>query len=138
MTEFQDGTYIFRVSLGRSVWRRIAIPAKSDFDALSDAILGAFEFDHDHLYKFTYKSRFGVSVDINHPYVEEPPFTDEVQVGGIGLEAGAKMTYLYDFGDNWEFEVLLERIELADPKMRRPVILETHGKAPEQYSDWDE
>ena len=46
--EFQDGIYIFKVSLGRS-WRRIAIPAQLDLDTLSVSILNAFDFDHDHL-----------------------------------------------------------------------------------------
>ena len=31
--EFHDGVYVFKVSLG-TVWRRIAIPGKSDFEAL--------------------------------------------------------------------------------------------------------
>jgi len=48
------------------------------------------------------------------------------------------MTYLFDFGDNWEFEVQLEGIALADPKARRPKVFETHGEAPEQYLRWDE
>ncbi|MDH3601192.1 MAG: plasmid pRiA4b ORF-3 family protein [Candidatus Tectomicrobia bacterium] len=42
------------------------------------------------------------------------------------------MTYLYDFGDHWEFDVQLERIDPVDPRMRKPRILETHGRAPKQ------
>ena len=135
---FQDGTYIFKVSLGGKVWRRIAIAGSDDFESLSDSILQAFGFDQDHLYQFTYKNRFGVPVDINHPYMDEPPFTTEVQIGDIGIRPGTTMTYLYDFGDNWEFEVQLEGIDPADPQVRRPKILETHGEAPEQYPRWDE
>jgi hypothetical protein len=136
--EFQDGTYIFKVSLGRRVWRRIAIAGSDDFEDLSSAILQAFDFDNDHLYRFTYKNRFGVPVGINHPYMDEPPFTGEVRVGEIGIKSGATMTYLYDFGDNWEFDLALESIEAVDPKLRSPRVLETHGKAPEQYPAWDD
>jgi hypothetical protein len=50
--EFQDGIYVFKVSLGRS-WRRIAIPAKLDLDTLSVSILNVFDFEHDHLYMFS-------------------------------------------------------------------------------------
>ncbi len=49
------------------------------------------------------------------------------------------MTYTFDFGDNWEFDVKLERVEPAPGKKAKlPRVLETHGKAPEQYpySDW--
>ena len=51
------------------------------------------------------------------------------------------MTYLYDFGDQWEFDVKLEGIEKVDPKMSKPKIVESHGKAPQQYpgsEEWDE
>lgn len=136
--EFQDGTYIFKVSLGSRVWRRIAIAGSDDFEDLSSAILQAFDFDNDHLYRFTYKNRFGVPVGINHPYVEEPPFTSEVQVGEIGIKPGTAMTYLFDFGDHWEFELALEGIEPVDPKFGSPRILETRGEAPKQYSAWDD
>ena len=48
------------------------------------------------------------------------------------------MTYLYDFGDQWEFDVKLERIDPVNRKIKKPVILETHGEAPEQYPMSDE
>jgi len=32
----------------------------------------------------------------------------------------------------------LERIDPVDPEISRPMILETHGKAPKQYPVWDE
>jgi hypothetical protein len=133
--EFQDGTYIFKVSLGR-IWRRIAIPGRLDLDHLSDSILRAYQFDHDHLYRFSYKNRFRATTRINHPYMDEPPFTPEVRVGDLPLHPGTTLTYLYDFGDHWEFDVTLERIDPVDPKMRRAQIVETHGKAPKQYHAW--
>jgi hypothetical protein len=42
------------------------------------------------------------------------------------------MTFLFDFGDNWEFELLLEAVE-PDRAVDKVEILETHGEAPEQY-----
>ena len=134
--EFVDGIFVFKVSLGR-IWRRLAIPALSSLDLLSGAILDAFEFDHDHLYCFTVENRFGISFRINHPVVRELPFTDQVRVGDLPLTPGASMTYLFDFGDNWEFEVKLERIEPGDARRRKPVVLDAHGRAPEQYPDAD-
>jgi hypothetical protein len=135
--EFHAGVHVFKVSLGK-VWRRIAIPGKMNLDRLSDTILDAFDFDYDHLYEFTYRSRTGAPVHVNHPYIEEPPFTSDVRIGDLPLQPGTTMTYLYDFGDNWEFAVTLEQRNPVDPKMRRPVILEEHGKAPEQYPGWED
>jgi len=131
---FQDGVYIVNVSLWRGeIWRRIAIPATMTLDDLATVILNAYRFDFDHLYKFTYANRFGASKQVMHPYMEEPPFTDEVQLGELPLQPGASLEFVYDFGDWWKFTVTLEKIEPPDPKMTRPKIQEKHGKSPEQY-----
>jgi hypothetical protein len=132
---FRDGTYIFRVSVDR-VWFRIAIPASQTLDAFASAILKAVRFSDDHLHLYSYKNRFGCRVTINHPYMEEGPWTSEVRVGDIPLLVGQTMTFLFDFGDSWEFDVNLEQIDVN--KTGEAVLLEIHGKAPEQYPRWDD
>ena len=134
-TEFVDGDYVFKVSIGRS-WRRIAIAGTMNLHSLANSILDAYDFDYDHLYCFTYKNRFGVPVDVNHPYMDEPPFADETTVGSLGLQPGSAMNYLYDFGDHWEFNVQLERVDPLTPGSKKPRLVESHGEAPDQYRDW--
>ncbi len=133
-----NGLYVFKVSLGTKVWRRIAIPVALKLDDLSDAILRAYDFDDDHLYQFSYRDRFGVTVQIKHPYLAEPPSTDEVAVGEIPLRPGASMEYLFDFGDEWRFDVKLERIDPADGRIKKPKLLEEHGEVPPQYPNMEE
>lgn len=135
---FVNGLYIFKVSLGPKLWRRIAIPARLTLDDLSYAILRAYDFDDDHLYRFSFRDRFGVTVHVNHPYMEEPPSTDEVAVGEVPLRPGASMEYLFDFGDMWRFEVKLERIDPDDARVKKPELLEVHGEAPPQYPNLEE
>lgn len=132
-----DGLFIFKVSLGR-VWRTIAIPAELTLESLSDAILQAFDFDNDHLYRFSYRNRFGLFEKVHHPFMDEPPFTTEVRIGELPLLPGSSMEYLFDFGDQWRFDVKLERVEPAEAKIKQPKVIEKHGKAPEQYPNWDE
>jgi hypothetical protein len=133
---FREGTHIFKVSLGR-LRRRIAIPADQSLDALASIILKAVEFDHDHLYRFSYQNRFGAVESVYHPFMDEGPWTSEVLVGDVPLRIGQKMTYLYDFGDCWEFEVSLEQVD-AEMVIEDAVVLEAHGQPPEQYPTWDE
>jgi hypothetical protein len=133
-----NGLYIFKVSLGAKVWRRIAIPAALSLDDLSHAILRAYDFDDDHLYQFSYRDRFGVTVQVKHAYLEETPSTDETAVGEIPLRPGASMEYLFDFGDEWRFDVRLERIDSADSRIKKPKLLEKHGEAPPQYPNMEE
>ena len=141
--EPQQGTYIFKVSLGK-VWSLIAISSESTLEALVPAILDSVNFDNDHLYEFTYRDRFGATVTATHPEMDEGVATDEVQIGELPLRPGETMTFHFDFGDDWMFTVKLERIDPPSKKMKLPKILESHGKAPEQYpheddddEDWD-
>jgi hypothetical protein len=62
-----------------------------------------------------------------------------VQIGDLPLEPGQSLKVLYDFGDNWQFTLKLERIEPAGKRRTKPKVVERHGKAPEQYpnSEWD-
>jgi hypothetical protein len=135
--EPRQGTYVFRVSLGK-VWRLIAMPADATLDTLVSWILDSVDFDSDHLYEFIYRDRLGATVSAFHPYMDEGPFADEVPIGTLPLEPGRTMQLVYDFGDNWKFIVKLERIEPPGAKIKAPKILESHGKAPEQYESWDE
>ncbi|MBU0703891.1 MAG: plasmid pRiA4b ORF-3 family protein [Chloroflexi bacterium] len=133
---FREGTHVFKVTLWEELWRRIAIPADKTLDELASAILDAVEFDHDHLHMFEYQNRFGVTERINHPYMDEGPWTSKVLIGETPLKVGQAMTFVFDFGDWWKFEVALERV---DPGMalKKPVVLEACGESPDQYPVWD-
>jgi hypothetical protein len=67
--------------------------------------------------------------------LREEPWTDQVLVGDVPLRIGQTMTYVFDFGDWWEFDVTLECID-PDRSIETPVILEEHGEPPEQYRSW--
>jgi hypothetical protein len=135
--EARGGIFVFRAALGKAR-RLIAIPARLTLDDLAGAILDSVDFDDDHLYEFTYRDRFGAEMTVTHPYCEDPPFTSDVTVGEVPLSPGQSMTFLFDFGDNWRFDVRLERIDPPDKKLKAPRVLESHGKAPQQYPNWEE
>ena len=112
----------------------------SDDDTLDDlatTILRSLKFDFDHLYEFIYRDRMGATVAINHPEMDEGPWATQVTIGELPTEPGQTMVFHYDFGDDWRFDVKLERIEPPDAKIKAPAILEKHGKSPKQYPDWD-
>lgn len=128
---FREGVHVFKVSLGK-IWRRIAIPARLTLDDLASAILNAVSFDHDHLYEFSYLNRFGVKDKALHPYSDEGPAANEVAIGDVPLRVGQTMTFLFDYGDMWEFDVALEQVD-PESKIQKPVVLEKHGIPPKQY-----
>ena len=132
---FRKGGHIFKVSLGRT-WRRIAAGADETLDTLARAILRAVAFDNDHLYLFSYRNRAGALESVHHSYMDEGPWTSEVRIGEVPIRIGQAMTFLFDFGDNWKFNLVLEQVD-PDMDMDDPVILEGHGEPPEQYPKWD-
>lgn len=56
----------------------------------------------------------------------------------LGLEVGQTFLYLFDYGDEWRFKVRVHAINPAAPEVEYPHIVESVGKAPEQYPDWEE
>lgn len=135
--EFTKGIYVFKVSLGK-VWRRMALRSDENLQSLSHFILDAFDFAYDHLYCFEYRSYRGPLESVYHTSMDRWPHVDRVAIGNLPLEEGQTMLFLFDFGDNWKFDVLLERIEPMNETRQEPELLEVHGKAPEQYPNWDE
>ncbi|TVR81103.1 MAG: hypothetical protein EA405_09255 [Rhodospirillales bacterium] len=136
---FQPGPHVFKVALGADCWRRMALRGDSSLAELAATILNAFRFDHDHLYRFSYRDRFGRPVEIDSPdFLEGNPdhaFADEVAVGALPLSQGMRIGFLYDFGDQWEFVIEIESLN-SGPAIKKPQVLEKHGQAPPQYGGW--
>ena len=134
---FRQGTYRWRVSLGRAL-RRIVAPADLTLDDLTMCILDAFDFDCDHLYCFELPDRYGRKLRIACPYEQDSAtHTDEVSLGDLPLAKGGVMKFLFDYGDNWQFTVKLEGVEPHDPGLTHPKITDRRGDPPAQY-DWDD
>ncbi len=135
--EFTEGVYILKASI-RGIWRRIAVSDGMTLDKLAEVILDAFDFDFDHLYEFTFEDRFKNPVEAGDSNSGDDYVASEVEMGMIPLQAGATMTFRYDFGDNWSFDVELESIDPVDPEFNGSKIIETHGESFPQYPDWDD
>ncbi len=130
------GIYTFKVTLGK-IWRRIAISSEMTLWDLSRLILQAVDFDCDHLDMFQYKNQFGRTIQVSHPYADDSLYTDEVKIGDLPLVVGSLMEYVFDFGDWWEFQLQLEEINADDLRPDYGEIIESKGKAPQQYPDWE-
>jgi hypothetical protein len=131
-----EGNVTMKVSLDKTLWRRIVMRSDSTFDDLASTILTAFEFDNDHLYQFFYKDEFG-----RRHAMDDHRYHDADQVSAAALELreaklipGQIIQFRYDFGASWRFEVLVEKLDNKDP-LPKPQIIARQGKAPDQY-EW--
>jgi hypothetical protein len=136
-------TLIFRASLRPNLYRAFEVADTSSLYALAQTIVRAFDFDFDHAFGFYSK----LKGDIYKSPVRYELFVDMGESGGDArsvkrthvIEAfpsvGAKMRFLFDYGDGWEFLVELVKRKPNDPKVKLPRLLVSSGKAPAQYPD---
>lgn len=131
----RTGVYIFKVSLSKSLWRKIRMSYKSTFKDLHNAIQGAFDFDNVHLYEF-YIGGNRRTAKITYAGDPYEGIAGDITMGEASLYKGQKIMYLYDFGDEWEFDITLDDINNNDVLPIKPEVIESKGQSPEQYSEW--
>jgi hypothetical protein len=128
-----EGNYVFKVSLGRGVWRKIKISSRHTLEDLHDAIQMAFDFDNDHLYSFFMDGKKYSDNAYHAPLLDEGPYVNQVRIGELDLYEGQHFLYFFDYGDSWEFDVQLLQINRDEPLLKKPEVIEEKGKAPRQY-----
>lgn len=136
-------TCIFRASLSAKLYRDVEIDSAGSLRDLAEAIVDAFAFDFDHAFGFYSK--------LTGPYNESPEqyelFADmedgssdaksveRTKVAQAFVKVGKKMLFIFDYGDDWRFQVQLIGLGEKRAKTRYPRVLEKVGKAPAQYPD---
>jgi len=89
------------------VWRRVTVPADLTLDVLHEVIVRAVGWDGAHLHVFT--TLWGADYGLPDA---ELGFADErgARLGDVLAEPGDTMRYTYDFGDDWEHDIELEKV----------------------------
>ena len=126
--------------------RVIEIKPTATFLELHEAIQDAVNFDNDHLFEFFIGRNPG-----NRAYtIGEKPNWDtfnpvrtyrKVLIYSVWpLPTGMNVYYLFDFGDNWLFQISKTRHKdkLVQPGVVYPRVIEARGKNPKQYPDWED
>ena len=132
------GVYNFKVILSKTVWRKIKLSHNHSLGDLHMAIQDAFIFDDDHLYAFYIDGNQRTGKPIYCEDTHDDGITAEkTRIFDLALYIGQKMLYLFDFGDEWKFDVELIEIDKEAPLPLKPMIIESKGEAPEQYGgEW--
>ena len=94
------------------IWRRIQIAGDASLGYLHHTIQAAFGWEDAHLHEFEVGAQRFVSVSATG---EAPPDDAEDEskqaIEGVAAEVGDALGYRYDFGDDWEHRIVVERIE---------------------------
>jgi hypothetical protein len=110
------------------VWRRVQVRADTTFATLHQIIQAAFGWTDTHLHGFDYQGeQIGVpDPEWDNECVDEAETTlDEVLLGPKD-----RVRYTYDFGDNWEHDIVLEKVMEPDASDGRPKLLTGKGACP--------
>lgn len=118
------------------VWRRLQLRADTRLDRLHGLIQAAFGWEDYHLHSFTCgQEEFGpADPDLDLDFNNERDITLGELIGGVG----DRLRYTYDFGDNWEHEILVEQLLDTDPETRYPALIAAKGACPPEDcgGDW--
>ena len=128
----QDTVYQFKVTLlgtAPPVWRRFLAPAEVSLHRLHLILQQVMGWENYHLYRFEIGS-----AEYGEPYDEDYglDYKDSTRAslrGSVGGR-GARFLYVYDFGDNWCHEVLLEDVLEREPGTAYPLCVEGRRACP--------
>lgn len=129
------------------IWRRVQVHSDITFAKLHEIIQACFEWDDYHLHEFRIKSK----AYLNHPVVTIGPayygyeheFVDndfdeaEEILEDHFIGEKSRCHYTYDFGDDWQHEILLEKILPEEEGVHYPRCLKVRRQAPKEDSRWE-
>ncbi|MEW2487772.1 plasmid pRiA4b ORF-3 family protein [Streptomyces sp. NPDC048411] len=96
------------------LWRRLVLPSDTSLGTLHDAIQVAFGWHGGHLHLFTDEFGRGYGdaarlTDIDLGFGRGVGDEDATALGDVLAEEGTRLRYVYDFGDDWEHGITLEK-----------------------------
>lgn len=118
----EDRMYLLKIKLldiEPEIWRRFVVPADITLDRLHDVIQIVMGWHDYHLHEFIIgKKRYTEDPEFPEDGLEEE---DRYYLVDLIKRKGQKFTYIYDFGDNWEHELVLEDSRYFDPELQAEI-----------------
>jgi Plasmid pRiA4b ORF-3-like protein len=100
------------------IWRRLEVPSDISLERLHRVIQMAFEWEDDHLHVFeTSAGLYGVVGEDALDGIKNDAYK---KLSTVADWPGDHLRYVYDFGDNWELDIVVEAVSPAEPGVRYP------------------
>ena len=131
---------VFSVSVGTGCYRHIQISVDATLYDLHKAILDAFDFDDDHMHAFFMNNR---AWDRYESYVcpgadldEALGYSTDVALSEFYFTKGYKFLYIFDFGDDWRFQV--KPLRYVNEPVKYPTVLKSIGQVSQYGDDYED
>jgi hypothetical protein len=112
------------------IWRQLEVPTSITLKVLHDVIQAAMGWLDYHLWEFTVgQRRFGLPMD--EDWGTEPRIdVAKVRLREVLTPRKTTISYVYDFGDDWEHRLILTNIRQEEPGVGYPRYIAGEGNAP--------
>ena len=122
--EANEAVYRLRVELADvypSVWREVLVPAEITLQRLHQVLQDVMGWNDCHLHRFEIGDAFYGPLELEDIF----DVRDErkARLCDAVPGAAARFVYVYDFGDHWTHEIIVEEISAADPSLAAPICL---------------
>jgi hypothetical protein len=116
------------------VWRRLEIPSFMPLGLVHEILQVAFDWSGYHLHCF--ETVCGQYEDPEQDDWSDSESGDEstVVLAQVAATEKAKIVYVYDFGDDWRHDIVVEKIEPAAPGVGYPRCTGGRGETPGEDS----
>jgi len=123
----------FKIKLKGSkpaITREVLVESEKTFEHLHQVIQAVMPWDNDHSYGFEYKNKSLFVCDKGFMLDEDERLVSKVKLSDYFKQVKDTITYVYDYGDNWEHNITLHKILEKDSKIKYPFCLEGKNAAP--------
>lgn len=121
----------------KRIYTVLDISADSTLDDLCIMILDAFDFTHEHLYLFNFDGTgYGEGDYVYYFMPESGEKGTDIRLGELDLVLKQKFYFLYDFGDDWGFQIQVQKIYETEEHVINGIV-SVKGEL-QQYPEWDE
>jgi hypothetical protein len=133
-TGLQVPVYQLKISVRHTdVWRRVLVAANATLGDLHRVIRAVLGWGTEHLHRFD----LGGGLRFSDPFygLEMCGDEDSVRLNRAFPEPKVKITYVYDLGDDWRHDIVLEKVVGGDVGRSHPVCVGGAGDNPlEDYN----
>ncbi len=154
--------YQFKVTLknvGMPVWRRLLIERDTTFAELHQILMIAFDWEDAHLHDFVVKKTNGekpffevrigqkeaVDEDESDFFWAASSYYDDMashsqseeRLSDWFIQEKDRVLYTYDFGDDWEHDIVLEKILEKDATIDYPICVKAKNDTPPEDSRYE-
>lgn len=121
------------------IWRRILVRSGITLRVLHDTLQVIMGWYDGHLHEFEAAGMTFSMPDVDWDVYGQVAYDEKkARLDQVVSAEGEKIRYLYDFGDSWEVDLVLEKILPPDPKGVYPVCVKgkRHGPPDDSGGPW--